>query len=176
MKTGIKVCDVMTKKPIVVSPDDNLKDCAKKMLRQRVGSLIVKEGDKLVGIVTEKDFVNKVVADGKDPSKTKVQDIMKKRVTTISPEVDIYDALVKMNKERVRRLPVTVDSNVIGLLTLRDILSVQPQLFENFTEILDIKKHEKDSAETKHGICNNCKSLTEVYKTKKGWFCEVCKD
>src|SRR3989344_76183 len=102
MKSGIKVMDAMTKKPVWVDPKKTVRECTKLMLDKHVGSLLVEEG----------------------------KQVMTAKIVTITPEKDIYDAIVLMNKENLRRLPVVLNGRIIGLITLRDILTLQPTLFE----------------------------------------------
>ena len=129
MKTGIKVIDAMTKKPVSVTQDDTIRNCTQLMLNKHVGSLLVKEGEKLLGFLTERDLV-RMISMGVDPNTTRVKQIMTKKIVAISPEKDIYDAIVLMNRENVRRLPVIINNKIIGLITVRDILTIQPTLFE----------------------------------------------
>lgn len=140
VKTGITVMDAMSKNPIYISPNDNVLESTKLMLEKHVGSLLVKEKENLLGILTERDLV-RMISLGIDPGTTKVRQIMTTKIVTITPEKDIYDAIVLMNKENLRRLPVTVNGRVIGLITLRDILTLQPTLFDLILDMVDIRKN-----------------------------------
>lgn len=138
IKTGIKVMDAMTKKPISVTPIETVTNCTKLMLEKHVGSLLVKENEKLLGILTERDLV-RMISLGVDPETTKVKQIMTTKIVTITPEKDIYEAILLMNKENLRRLPVILDNRIIGLITLRDILTLQPTLFDLILDKISIK-------------------------------------
>ena len=138
MKIGVSVMDAMTKKPVSVSPDENITNCTKIMLDKHVGSLLGKENEKLLGFLTERDLV-RMISMGIEPKTTKVKQIMTTRIITITPEKDIYDAITLMNRENIRRLPVMVNERVIGLITLKDILAIQPTLFELTMDMIDIK-------------------------------------
>lgn len=140
VKTGITVMDAMSKNPIYISSNDNVLESTKLMLEKHVGSLLVKEKENLLGILTERDLV-RMISLGIDPRTTKVRQIMTTKIVTITPEKDIYDAIVLMNKENLRRLPVTVNGRVIGLITLRDILTLQPTLFDLILDMVDIRKN-----------------------------------
>ncbi len=130
MKIGIKVGDIMTRNYISTSPETNVVQCCKKMVKNKVGSVVVLDKEKrLQGILTEKDVIV-AVSKGKDLSKIAVKDIMTKRVITIKPNKDIYDALVLMKKKNIRRLPVVENKKVIGIITIKDILKIEPALFE----------------------------------------------
>ncbi len=175
MKRGIKVIDVMTKNPIFVSPDTVLVDCAKKMLDEKVGSLIIKDKKKVIGIVTEKDFVERVVAKNLNASSTKVKNIMSKELVSINPDADISEAIKKMNQKDVRRMPVVNNNEIIGLLTIKDILAVEPQLFNNFLDKLDIREHKEIMLNIVQGTCTNCGTYGEVTRIgRHKWLCEAC--
>jgi len=147
-RAGVKVGDAMTEKPVIVSSLDTIETCAKKMLENSVGNVIIKENNSLKGIITEKDFVEKVIALGKDPKTLRAQDIMEKNLKTITPDVDIQDAMQKMIKEGIRRLPVVdTKGQLIGILTHRDILKLQPSLFDIFVENIKIKDSIRKTAE-----------------------------
>jgi len=143
METGIKVCDAMTEQPVTISPDATIKRCAETMARERVGALLVKDKDKLVGIVTERDIVKKVVVTDKKPSAVKAKDIMEKELITISPEKDIFEAIKKMRDYDVRHLPVVDRGKFLGLITMKDVLKIEPDLFDILVEKLDIREAER---------------------------------
>jgi|SRR3989344_4045592 len=139
INTGIKVMDAMSKNPVSVNPNDNVLESTKLMIEKHVGSLLVKEKEALLGILTERDLI-RMISLGIDPKNTKVKQVMTTRIVTITPEKDIYDAIILMNKENLRRLPVVINGRVIGLITLRDILTLQPTLFDLIIDMVDIKK------------------------------------
>lgn len=140
MKTGVKVLDAMTRKPIVVGPDERIVDCAQKMLNHKVGSLLVKDNNKLLGIVTEKDMVEKIIAKRKGFLGKKIKEIMTRRsIITISPMEDLYTAMIMMSDKGKRRLPVLDGREVIGLLTYRDVINLQPDLYDIYIEKLKLR-------------------------------------
>lgn len=140
IKTGYRVCDIMVRKPIAISPKATVKDAAALMKNQDVGSLVVKDNETLFGYITEQEIIHKVVAKGLDPNKKKVKDIVNRDAHTIGPNVDIYDALKVMAKLDVRQLPVVDKGKLVGLLTQKTILKVQPQLFELVAEKIELKE------------------------------------
>ena len=103
MKTGIRVLDAMTNKPVIASADMSATECAKMMRKYQVGSLLVKEGKTVVGLITEYDFVTKLIAKGKNPDDILATELMEKNMITISPNKDIYDAMVEMRNNDIRR-------------------------------------------------------------------------
>jgi signal-transduction protein with cAMP-binding, CBS, and nucleotidyltransferase domain len=142
MKTGVKVMDAMTKAPILVHPDDKLIKCVNKMIKGEVGSLVVARDNQLLGIITEKDLINKALGKNLDIKKKTAKDIMTTRMIKIDPNQDLYDAILLMSREEVRRLPVTKEDRFIGLLTYKDILKLQPDLFDIIVENLKIREEE----------------------------------
>jgi len=174
MKTGIKVCDAMTKKPESITPDIYLNEASKRMLENGVGSLIVKQDQQVIGIITEKDVV-KAVSNNLTPSTTKVEDIMSKKIISIDPKTDLYEAILKMNKEDVRRMPVVSSNNkLIGLLTMKDILKLSPTLYDLRIEKLKIKE-ENEKISHLPSTCENCGSTAPLYPVKNRFLCAACK-
>jgi len=135
--------EAMTKAPIAVDPDEVLIKCVKKMVQGDVGSLVVTKNDKLLGIITERDFTEKVLAKNLDIKKFKAKDIMSTRMINVSPDQDLYDAIVLMSREDVRRLPVTKGDRFIGLLTYKDVLKIQPDLYDIFIERFKLREEQE---------------------------------
>ncbi len=116
----MKIKEIMSR-VIKISAGSTVSDAAKLMDEKNFGSLPVEENDKVIGIITERDVLRKIVARGKDPSTTTVKDIMTSPVITISPENSIEEANELMTEKKIRRLPVEEDGKVIGMITLKDI-------------------------------------------------------
>lgn len=129
MKIGVKVGEIMTRGYVNIDRNVNVIDCSRKMVKNKVGSVIVEKEKKLLGILTEKDIIF-ALSKRKDLKKTNVGQIMKRRVVTIKPDKDIYDALILMKRKKIRRLPVMNKGKIIGLITMSDILKLQPTLFD----------------------------------------------
>ncbi|MEK6852642.1 MAG: CBS domain-containing protein, partial [Nanoarchaeota archaeon] len=138
MKTGIKVGDIMTRRLIVVSPETKVRDCVKSMFKGKTGSLLVMNSKWLLGVVTKRDILRGLLR--KDISRLSAADVMTRRVKTISPNIDLYDALLRMKKTKIKKLPVMENGNVIGMLTIGDILRLQPHLFDYVAEAVYIKE------------------------------------
>lgn len=117
------VMDLMTLGVLTLPPNTTVSRAAAYMAEHGVGSIIVTEGDKVVGVVTERDFLTRVLAKGLDPSKTTLEEIMSRDVITVKPYVDLVEALKLMKKHRVRRLPVVQNGRLVGLITERQIVS-----------------------------------------------------
>lgn len=178
MKTGIKVYDCMTTKPISVVPDISLQECAKVMSKNHVGALVIKEHHESKGMITEQDIVRKVIAKGINPLTKKVRDFMEKKLITINPNEDIYDALIKMKDSNIRHLPVVDQGKMIGLLTLKDVLKIEPSLFELLVEKFEIREEIRKTGDRiiqREAICQGCGAYVEDAKKVKGsLLCERC--
>lgn len=143
MKTGYQILDVMTTQPIKITKENTVQSAAQVMKEKGVGSLLVTEKAKLVGILTEKDIVVKLTVPGYHPSDVTVNQIMTKDVITIEPGRDLYDAIVLMKNSDVRRLPVMDEDNLMGIITLKDVLKIEPALFELVQENINIREFDR---------------------------------
>ena len=143
VKTGYQILDVMTTQPIKITKENTVQSAAQVMKEKGVGSLLVTEKAKLVGILTEKDIVVKLTVPGYHPSDVTVNQIMTKDVITIEPGRDLYDAIVLMKNSDVRRLPVMDEDNLMGIITLKDVLKIEPALFELVQENINIREFDR---------------------------------
>lgn len=106
------------------TPDDTVAEAAAKMWSQQTGSLLVMEGDRLEGIITERDVL-RLVAEGKDPKTITVRDAMTTNVVTIKPDTGLRAAAELMFEKWFRHLPVVDEAGeVVGVISLRDLLTV----------------------------------------------------
>jgi len=176
LKLGIKVGDVMTQNFVSTKPDISVPDAIKLMVKKRIGSLILREESFLRGILTEKDIMW-ALSKSPDLSDVKAIDICTRKITTIKPSADIYDAIQVMRRTKFRRLPVVIKKKVIGYLTLKEILKIQPELFEIAQKGYTIKQPVVTSEEpVKEGICYECENYDLLYKKDDKLVCESCKD
>ena len=112
----------MATRPITASPDMNADDAAGLMAANDIGVVPVTEGERLVGIVTDRDLVLRVLAERKDPRSVRLGDIATSRgLETTSPDTQLCDARALMAERRIRRLPVVKDGSLIGMLSLGDV-------------------------------------------------------
>ena len=119
---GTKVRDVMTERPRAVRPQTPLNEVAQLMEADDVGSVPVVDGERLVGMVTDRDIVVRAIAKGKDPSNIPASNIASDELVTIDPESNLDDALKLMARHQVRRLPVVVeDERLVGVVSQADV-------------------------------------------------------
>ncbi|MBI2542733.1 MAG: CBS domain-containing protein [Candidatus Aenigmarchaeota archaeon] len=132
------VNEVMNKTVVVVKKDANLKQASEAMAKARIGSLVVLEKSKIVGIVTTSDIVRSVAQD-KSPEDTLVEDVMAKRVFTIEPDASLQDAVDLMIEKKIREIPVVENEKIKGIITVTDIAVVEPKLIASISSLLSVQ-------------------------------------
>lgn len=119
---GTKVREAMTERPRCVTPDTPVSEVAEVMEADDIGAVPVLEGEKLSGMVTDRDIVIRAIAKGKDPSGMPVREIVSREVVTVGPDDDLSNALQLMADHQVRRLPVVDEDNrLIGIVSQADV-------------------------------------------------------
>lgn len=117
----MKVRDVMTDRVDSVTPNASVVEIAKLMRTKDVGSIPVCDDKKVIGMITDRDIVLKVVADGIDIQSKMAKDIMNSQVITVSPNQDVHEAANLMSEYQIRRLPVVEQGNIVGIVALGDL-------------------------------------------------------
>ncbi len=122
-----KVKDVLKRKSfdgvITVSSGKTIREAAKIMAENKVGSILIVNGKEIKGIFTERDVLNKVVAKGLDPDKTKVDDVMTKDLLVCSPDDTIEEVSRMITSAKKRHIPVIEKGKLVGLITGGDIMA-----------------------------------------------------
>jgi CBS domain-containing protein len=118
---GKKIREVMTPAPETVQADRTAAEAARKMKEADAGMIPVMTNGDLLGTVTDRDIALRVVAEGKDPQATPVEEIASTDVVTVGPDDDLDAALEMMAKHQVRRLPVVEDGRLIGIIAQADV-------------------------------------------------------
>jgi len=118
---------------------DSVKDAVRKMNKFRIGCLVVMQGARSVGILTERDIMRKVVEPCIDPSLINVSDVMSTPITTIDPVASVEDAAMIMSRERIKKLPVVEDGRLVGIVTSTDLVRSGPELVSALTDLLSKK-------------------------------------
>ncbi len=119
----MKVSEIMTKATVTDAAQDSLAEAAARMWNAQTGSLLVMEGEHLVGIVTERDVL-RAIAHGMDPNQVPVKDLMRTDVITVGPQTTLKEAAKLMATKWIRHLPVVEGSKVVGILSQRDLTGV----------------------------------------------------
>jgi CBS domain-containing protein len=113
--------DVMSRNPVTLPTTATVRDAATRMLESDIGDVIVLDGDRVAGILTDRDIVVRAVAEQRDPSTTKVSEICSPDVVTLSPDDSITRAIELMKLNAVRRIPVVEDAAAVGIVSIGDL-------------------------------------------------------
>lgn len=137
----IKAEDVMTKEVVVLNINLTVKKAAEIMSKTGASSVIITENDKIKGILTERDILKRIVAEGRNSRKTKVKDIMSKPLVTIRPKMDLEKAARLMFERKIKILPVMDENRLVGLISLQDICRIQPQILRLLKQVMEPPKN-----------------------------------
>ena len=118
---GKKITEVMSSNPCAIEADKPVAYAAKMMKDEDVGLAPIVEGDRLVGTLTDRDIVIRVVAEGKDPQSVTVREVASTDLVTIDPQQDLDEALRLMASHQVRRLPVVEGGRLVGVVAQADV-------------------------------------------------------
>ncbi|MDP3992077.1 MAG: CBS domain-containing protein [Nanoarchaeota archaeon] len=183
---NILVADVMTRDPIMAKSDESLFNCAKKMVKGRVGSLLLVDDKKnLEGFISQKDILWALVKkSGGDLSSIRAVDISPKKIITIKSTATVKEAIKKMNKLKFDRLPVVENGKLLGLVTVRDILSFHPEIYPELEEYARIREEQeklkrmkkvKEMAVMDDGVCEECGKRDTLYRIHGMLVCDSCR-
>lgn len=177
MPTGIKVKDAMVSRVITARPNQNVFEGSKIMKKEDVGSLIICEGNKPVGIVTREDIVDKITAKDLQASKVLLKDIMTKDLVTCPPDCDISEAAKLMSKYRYERIPIVSMGKLVGIISTREVAKVAPAALEIITEHLRIEEPPQIVEEFNSGECELCGNFSEeLHNVNDRWVCDSCRE
>ena len=176
MRSGIRAIDMGDRKLITVKANDKLTSAAKKMAKHRIGGLPVTAGGKLIGILTERDIINKICARGKDPRKAKVKDIMTSPVKVhATAHEDLTDIAKKMVRHDVSRIPIIKDEKLIGFITNKDLARESPALINVLMEQLRISDPTFRFDPSAFGACEICGQSGPLQFNENKFLCSICR-
>ncbi len=116
-----QVRNFMTSHVVKVEPFTSVVEAAQVMIRTDIGPLPVVEGDRLVGIVTDRDLVSRVIAEGRDPSGMTVREVASTDLLTTEPDRDVDEVVVMLEERRLDRVLVVEDGRLVGILSKKDV-------------------------------------------------------
>ena len=168
----------MTRPVITAKESDTAADVAKLMAKHNIGCVLVsgKKGE-TIGIITERDIVQRIAAKNLVPSKVTVGEAMSKPVVTIKSGANITDAAKLMNQRKIRRLAVMENGKLMGILTMKDILEVTPAMIDLASEKSQagMARTPRTSISRLSGYCDECETWSEALVQKDGVFlCQDC--
>ena len=131
----LKVRDVMVREVVTVDENASVKEAVEIMNEFQIGSIIVLEKGKAKGIVTERDFLRRVIAEAKDVMNTKVKEIMTTPLVVVEPGMDLEEAVKLMFQNKIKKLAVVDANKLVGIVTLTDIARVEPQMIRMLKQL-----------------------------------------
>jgi CBS domain-containing protein len=176
MTTRVLVRDIMNSPVVSASPHDTIKDIAIKMKEERIGSIVVMENEKPVGIVTDWDIVSNAVIKDIKPTMVKASDIMQK-LHTIEGEEGITEAARILRQHNIKRLGVVYKNRLVGIISASDVIAVTPDLVDVISEKAALMRGEIGrSAGNVSGYCDECGEWSDLLQFDEGTFsCEECR-
>ncbi len=134
MDRSVPVKDAMTINSVTTDPSDSVTEVAKMMVDKGIGSVVITEENRPQGIICERDLLEKVISSDVKPSEVTAEDIMEKPLITIDPSADMLDAMRLMVKNEIGHLPVVDGADLVGIVTVQDVLEVTPKILEILPE------------------------------------------
>jgi len=122
-----------------IGPDDHVYAALEMMEDKKVGALVVTDGDALVGVISERDFAREMLTADGGPRDMLVSDIMTKDVFTVGPESNVGDCMAMMTDKRIRHLPVLDDGQLVGIISIGDVVSAVINFQEHL--IADLERY-----------------------------------
>lgn len=176
MTTRVLVRDIMNSPVISASPQDTIKDIATKMKEERIGSIVIMENEKAVGIITDWDIVSNAVINDVKPSMVKASDIMQK-LHTIEGEEGITESARILRQHNIKRLGVVYKNRLVGIISASDVIAVTPDLVDVISEKAAVMRGEIGrSAGNISGYCDECGEWSDLLQFGEGTFsCEECR-
>ncbi|MDD1679660.1 MAG: CBS domain-containing protein [Methanomicrobiales archaeon] len=173
VETRVPLREVMQSHPTTIDYHANVAKAASAMCHDEVGSCIVLQNNLPIGIITEQDINCKVVAKDIQPSAIQVSTVMSTPLITISVDKTVGDAGQMMVKHHVRRLPVVEGKKVVGIVTVRDLLSIASEINEIMQELMAINRD--DIVEM--GVCDRCSMMSDdLRRVDSLMLCSSCRE
>lgn len=117
--------DILNRNVITITPTAPVSEAAYLMMREEIGSLVVVDDERFpIGIITDRDMVISVIAEGKNPEEVVVEEVMTKNLVYVDEDTDIMDILSTLSEYSIRRMPVTKDGKLTGIVSVDDLIVV----------------------------------------------------
>ncbi len=161
---------------VTLKSTDAAVEAAKQMKKHSIGSIVVSDNQKAIGIVTETDIAYKIVAGGLDPKKTTLKTIMSAPLKTIRTDSKIDDVAQIMREHRIKRVPVVDNEDrLVGIVADDDLIGVFPGLLEVLSE--NNKMREFLGNQVFAGVCERCGAYSETLEnSREKHLCEECRE
>jgi len=168
---SMSVRELMEVNVVTMPPDATVRDVASRMAEMDIGSIIIMDTTRPVGIITESDIARRVVAEEKNPKTTKAKEIMSSPLVHVTPDMALTEAMRVMARSNIRRVAVLKNDSLAGIITSRDILRWSPELIDILVESLRLQndhgareEEEEDELIAFGGICDSCGEYSADYE------------
>jgi len=141
----VLVSEIMSKDVVTVENTKSVFEACNIYRDCGVGSLVVMREGIVVGILTERDIIERVIVDQKDPRDTKVEDIMSKDIKTVHASARVEKAVEIMRENKIKKLPVILNNNIFGIVTITDIANILPDISKLLDQEIQNSKNSKQS-------------------------------
>ena len=131
---GMLVKEIMTKNVVTIEADASVFDACMMYKEKKVGCLVVVDDETCVGVVTERDLIERSICQRRDPEKTKVSEIMSQNIKVVYALDTAEKALETMKQYKIKKLPVISSEKVVGIVTITDIAEARPEISKRFME------------------------------------------
>ncbi len=131
----MKIKEIMTKSIASLNGDDTVEQAAHLMKEHNIGSIPICEGEKVIGIITDRDIALRSVAEGENFKRQNVRKVMTSNPVLGTPDMEVNDAARVMSERQIRRLPIVENDNLVGMISLGDI-AIEPNLKNNAEDAL----------------------------------------
>jgi CBS domain-containing protein len=171
METRLAVRDVMTRTVVTATPDMSAAQAGKKMVENRVGSVIIVKDGRPVGIVTESDMVAKVIFKNVKPSSIKLEQLMSRPLITTKSSDDIHEAVLMMAQKKIRRLPVLDGDELVGIITDADVIQVSSEINQILDNLIEMNREsvlDRRDVIITQGECEECEEFSEDLRQEGG--------
>ncbi len=129
---SVPLGDEMNREVTLIHPDKSVKYAGQILKAVNIGCLVVVDEHGPVGILTERDIVQKVVADGGKPDEMKVRDVMTKNLIMLKKDNTVEEAVDLMDRNRIKKIPITEDGQIVGIVTMTDLLKTMRKMEQQY--------------------------------------------
>lgn len=181
MEVRMQVKEIMTRNVATIDIKSDVQGLSRKMLELDVGSVIITDKKLPVGIVTERDIVRKIVSVNLRPIDISIKELMTTPLITIPSTEEVSEAMRRMVKMQIRRLPVVENSRLVGIVTDMDLIAVSAEMGNIFSDLIKMHREKIFSMETSvkihRGICEECgDSVEDLLLVNGKLLCESCRE
>jgi signal-transduction protein with cAMP-binding, CBS, and nucleotidyltransferase domain len=174
----------MTTNVVTMPPTASAQEIAETMHKMGIGSIIITEKERAIGIITETDIVRRLVAERREPQTTVAREIMSSPLIHVTPTTTLTEAMRVMFRSGTRRLAVLKNNSLAGIISSRDMIQWSPELIDILAESLQLRAEsavelemEEDELVAYGGTCDRCGEYsTDLMKIDGEYICEICRE